>query len=145
MNSPNIVFLLLDAARADHFSCYGYHRETTPYIDTLAKDGSFYNNAYSNSIWSLPAYASLFTGKYPSSHGAVDWSKSIDPNSNILVNNINKYGMKPLQLRLIYSLAVTELLTHSTRLHGLKILADFHTLTTQLSNLLKEIYTPVRV
>jgi arylsulfatase A-like enzyme len=92
MTKPNIVVMLLDAARADHLSCYGYHRETTPFIDSIAESGTQYKNAYSNSIWSLPAYASLFTGKYPSDHGAVDWGKSINSESNLLVNSLNDAG-----------------------------------------------------
>lgn len=87
---PNIVFLLLDAARADHFSCYGHENRTTPFIDNLAADGVRYTRAYSNSIFSLPSYGSIFTGEYPSEHGAVDWSKQIDRNQ--LVSNLNDEG-----------------------------------------------------
>ncbi|RLM72253.1 hypothetical protein DVK05_01345 [Halorubrum sp. Atlit-8R] len=94
MTSPNIVIALLDAARADHFSCYGYNRKTTPFIDEIATNGDLYTSAYSNSIWSLPAYASLFTGKYPSEHKAVDWGQSIDPEENTLIDGVKEQGYK---------------------------------------------------
>lgn len=87
---PNIIFLLLDAARADHFSCYGYDNQTTPFIDSLAADGVRYERAFSNSIFSLPSYGSIFTGEYPSEHGAVDWSQRI--NRNVLVSSLNEQG-----------------------------------------------------
>lgn len=77
---PNVVVVLLDTVRADHLSCYGYERNTMPFVDSVASDGVVYERAYSTSIWSLPAYASLFTGAYPSEHGAVDWSRKIDEN-----------------------------------------------------------------
>lgn len=77
---PNIVVLLLDAARADHLSAYGYERETTPFIDELAADGVRYDPTYANGVFSLPSYASLFTGKYPTHHGAVDWNQRVDGN-----------------------------------------------------------------
>lgn len=87
---PNIVFLLLDAARADHFSCYGHENSTTPFIDSLAADGVRYSRTFSNSIFSLPSYGSIFSGEYPSEHGAVDWSQRIDENT--LVSNLNDAG-----------------------------------------------------
>jgi len=87
---PNIAVLLFDTLRADHLSCYGYDRETTPFIDSVAADSSVYERAFSNSIWSLPAYASLFTGSHPSEHGAVDWGKQVERNS--LVRAVNDMG-----------------------------------------------------
>lgn len=87
----NVVVLLLDTARADHLSCYGYDRETSPFIDSLADRGVRYENAYSNSIWSLPAYGSLFTGTLPSEHGAVDWTQRIE--SNVLTRRMNDAGV----------------------------------------------------
>lgn len=91
---PNIVCILLDTVRADHLSSYGYHRQTTPFIDTLAQNGAVYERAYSNSIWTLPAYASLFTGQYPSQHKAVNWNRQIV--SNTLVDGLNERGYATL-------------------------------------------------
>lgn len=90
MSKPNIVVLLLDAARADHVSTYGYERDTTPFIDHLAADGTKYDMTYANSIWSLPSYASIFTGEYPTNHGANDWNKSVDNNS--LIEGLQERG-----------------------------------------------------
>lgn len=90
MQQPNIVVLLLDAARVDHFSGYGYDRQTTPFIDKLISDGVRYDHTYANSIWSLPSYSSIFTGEYPTQHGAVDWSKRVNKNS--LVEGLNERG-----------------------------------------------------
>jgi hypothetical protein len=70
---PNVVVVLMDTARADRLSCYGNKRETTPFLDSLAEDGTRYEEAYSTSIWSLPAYTSLFTGELPSAHGVTSW------------------------------------------------------------------------
>lgn len=68
-DKPNIIFVVIDAARADHFSCYGYQRETTPNIDKLAKESTLYENAISAAGWTLPSHTSMFTGMYPSKHG----------------------------------------------------------------------------
>jgi arylsulfatase A-like enzyme len=67
---PPIVLITLDTTRADHLSCYGHHRETSPHLDRLADDGQLFKNAVAVSSWTLPTHASLFTGLYPSTHGA---------------------------------------------------------------------------
>ena len=66
--APNVILIVLDSVRADHMSCYGYDRPTTPNIDRIAEDGIVYDRAYSASCWTLPSHASLFTGLYPSKH-----------------------------------------------------------------------------
>ncbi len=66
---PNILLIVADALRADRLSCYGYNRPTTPELDALAREGTRFEYAYTASRWSLPAYASLFTGASVSRHG----------------------------------------------------------------------------
>ena len=68
-SDPNILLIVMDAARADHFSCYDYHRRTTPNIDRMAAEGLRFTQAVSSSSWTLPSHASLFTGLLPYEHG----------------------------------------------------------------------------
>ncbi len=67
---PSVVLVTLDTTRVDRLSCYGYGRPTSPHLDHLAQEGVRYTRAWSTSSWTLPAHASLFTGLYPSEHGA---------------------------------------------------------------------------
>ena len=67
---PNIVVLLLDCVRADHLGCYGYGRETSPAIDSIAGRGLRCELAVSPSSWTLPSVSSLLTGADPAIHGA---------------------------------------------------------------------------
>ncbi len=77
--SPTIVLITLDTTRADHLSCYGYARPTSPCIDRFAAEALIYENAISPATWTLPAHASLFTGKFVSSHGvALSCEGSLD-------------------------------------------------------------------
>jgi arylsulfatase A-like enzyme len=62
--------IVLDTVRAENMSAYGYARETTPGFDALAREGALYLDATSPSTWSLASHASLFTGLFPSVHGA---------------------------------------------------------------------------
>lgn len=72
MKRPNILLISIDTLRADHVSCYGYHRKTTPNLDQIASEGVLYKNAYSTAAWTPPAHASMLTGLYPSTHGVID-------------------------------------------------------------------------
>ena len=65
---PNIILMTIESLRADHVTCYGYERETTPHIDALAGQAIVYDQAYSVTSWTLPSHASIFTGLYPSAH-----------------------------------------------------------------------------
>jgi arylsulfatase A-like enzyme len=68
--APNILLIVMDTVRADAMSCYGQPLDATPAIDRLAREGTTFVNATSPAPWTLPAHASLFTGLYPSEHGA---------------------------------------------------------------------------
>jgi arylsulfatase A-like enzyme len=76
----NLLLVTLDTTRPDHLGCYGYERDTSPSLDRLAADALVYTRAFSTSSWTLPAHASLFTGMFPSSHGA-----RIDPHGPLIL------------------------------------------------------------
>lgn len=67
---PDVLLITLDTTRADHLGCYGHERATSPHLDALAAQSIRFTRALSTSSWTLPAHASLFTGKFPASHGA---------------------------------------------------------------------------
>jgi len=64
------MLLTLDTTRADSLGCYGYGRPTSPNLDRLASQSTQYTRAIASSSWTLPAHASIFTGKFTASHGA---------------------------------------------------------------------------
>lgn len=68
---PDVLLIVVDALRADHLSCYGYDRPTTPRLDRLAEETTLYERAFSTTSWTPPAHASMFTGLYPSRHGTI--------------------------------------------------------------------------
>ncbi len=59
---PNIVILGIDSLRADHLSCYGYDRLTTPRLDRFASQGALFENTFSPHIPTTSAYAMMLTG-----------------------------------------------------------------------------------
>jgi arylsulfatase A-like enzyme len=74
---PNIILMVLDTVRADHVSCYGYSRHTTPNIDAIATRGTLFENAYAPAPWTLASLASIFTGLLPHQHGA-NWATPLN-------------------------------------------------------------------
>ena len=70
---PNVLLILLDTTRADHFGSYGYEvRTTSPNMDALAKRSVRFTRAYSQAPWTTPSVASLLTSRYPSELGLRD-------------------------------------------------------------------------
>jgi arylsulfatase A-like enzyme len=68
---PNIVILAVDALRADHLGCYGYHRPTSPNIDQIAAGGVLCENFFCAGLPTQPSFTSLYTGQHPIRHGIV--------------------------------------------------------------------------
>lgn len=71
-NRPNVLLIVLDTQRADYLSSYGYHRTTTPHLDSLAAQGVLFERAFASSSWTLPTHASLFTGLMGFQHRSED-------------------------------------------------------------------------
>ena len=64
----NVILISIDDLRSDHLGCYGYHRETSPTIDRLARQGVRFVNAFTAAPWTLPSHMSMLTSLYPSEH-----------------------------------------------------------------------------
>ena len=64
----NLVIVVLDAARADHFGAYGYPRDTTPHFDRFAAEGTLFERHFTTAPMTKPSTASLFSGLYPDTH-----------------------------------------------------------------------------
>ena len=50
---PNILLFAIDSILADHMSCYGYPRLTTPHLDNFARGGTLFERTYSAHIPTL--------------------------------------------------------------------------------------------
>ena len=66
---PNILMLTIDSLRADRLGCYTGGARATAGIDTLAAQGVRFTRAYTASVSTVPANASILTGVYPARHG----------------------------------------------------------------------------
>jgi arylsulfatase A-like enzyme len=75
--SINVILITISSLRADHVSCLGYTRDTTPNFDAFAGENILFRNAFATSGWMMPAHGSIFTSLYPTLHGATHIDKSL--------------------------------------------------------------------
>ena len=88
----NVVLISVDTLRADHLSCYGYKRPTSPHIDQVAKEGVLFENVVAASNWTVPSHMSLFTSLYPSAHGVEDTDRRLGDAVPTLAQVLAKQG-----------------------------------------------------
>ena len=65
----NVVIIVLDAARPDHFGCYGDERGLTPNIDEFADGAVVFSNVVTAAPYTVASVATLFSGVRPERHG----------------------------------------------------------------------------
>ncbi|HEU4400629.1 MAG TPA: sulfatase [Candidatus Polarisedimenticolia bacterium] len=94
--APNVLLVVIDTARADRFSFDGYRRDTSPRIAALAREGAVYERACTPAPWTLPAHASLFTGLFPSRHGADSGHLRLDDDLPTLAEAFRGAGYRTL-------------------------------------------------
>lgn len=66
----HIVLVSLDALGARHVGAYGHEVDTTPYLDRLAAEGTLFEAAYTQQLWTLTSHLTMMTGLSPQAHGA---------------------------------------------------------------------------
>ena len=68
---PNIIFILTDDHRWDHFGCTGHPFLRTPNLDRIAGEGVMFGNSFVTTSLCSPSRASFLTGQYAHRHGVV--------------------------------------------------------------------------
>jgi arylsulfatase A-like enzyme len=85
----NLIIITIDTLRADHLSCYGYNKQTTPRIDAFAEGCSLFENVLCQSPQTLPSHASLFTGMHPRKHKAISHESLVGEGITTLAEILN--------------------------------------------------------
>ena len=75
VRKSNIVLLTIDCLRPDHLSLYGYHKNTSPNIDNLAKKGVVFRQAISNGAGTSTGFPPLLTSNYSLVHPFIELEK----------------------------------------------------------------------
>ena len=64
----SVILIVVDTLRADHLGLYGYDRPTSPTLDAWAAEGRVFEHAFAPAPWTLPSFASIYTGRWPLIH-----------------------------------------------------------------------------
>lgn len=89
---PNVVLILTDDQRYDELGFLNPELNT-PNIDSLAKEGVFFRNAFVTTSLCSPSRASILTGQYAHAHGIVDnLARDIKPNTVFFPQLLQKEG-----------------------------------------------------
>lgn len=67
-----ILYIDIDSLRPDHLGCYGYHRATSPTIDSIARDGIRFDNYYVTDSPCLPSRTAMWSGRFGIHNGVVN-------------------------------------------------------------------------
>lgn len=66
---PNVLMIVMDAARRDALEPYGAPAGQTPVLAQLARRGHVVDGVYATSSWTVPSHSSLFSGLMPRAAG----------------------------------------------------------------------------
>jgi arylsulfatase len=91
----NVIMVLEDALRADHLSCYGYPRQTTPVKDAFADRGLRFTRCFAQATKTRFSCPSFMTSLYPTATGVEgNWNPhpSLHPNHITIAEVLRRRG-----------------------------------------------------
>lgn len=91
---PNVVLIVLDTVRADFLAVSEENRTSSllPSLDRISDEGLTFTKARSAAPWTVPSHASIFTGLYPHSHGAVHEAFHLGTGVNTIAEELRSHG-----------------------------------------------------
>ncbi len=98
-----ILYIDIDTLRPDHLGCYGYHRQTSPNIDAIARQAGVFENVHASDVPCLPSRTALLTGRFGIhngvvNHGGTDADPVIDGASREFWSRLHQESL-PSQLK----------------------------------------------
>lgn len=91
-NTKNVILISLDTLRPDHLGCYGYSRDTSPSIDSFAKESALFQNTFATSPWTLPSHVSMLTSLNCINHQVYHINQTMDPSLLTLADILRTKG-----------------------------------------------------
>ena len=94
MKQPHILFITDDQHRYDYLEMPGKYPVKTPNLARIAKEGIWYQHAYSNAPLCMPARCSLHNGLYAHQHGMMTNRGHWDFNLPTVQQALQQHGYK---------------------------------------------------
>ncbi|MFB6283431.1 MAG: sulfatase-like hydrolase/transferase, partial [Halobacteria archaeon] len=92
MDVPNVLLIIMDSVRSRNTSLHGYEKETTPFLNELKDEATFYEQARASGEKSVSSHVSLFTGLEVPEHGVTNPNRSLKPGNTIWETLSEDYG-----------------------------------------------------
>jgi choline-sulfatase len=90
-----VVLISIDTLRSDHLPAYGYRNVETPALDAFRREAILYSRAYTHVPLTLPAHATIFTGRLPAEHGIRDnIGYTLSPTAETLAERLRNAGYR---------------------------------------------------
>jgi arylsulfatase len=86
---PNIILIVIDALRAGNLGCYGGESKASPNIDKLAENGIQFTDCFSSWNTTDQSLTSIFSGRYPRTHGIVHHGDKVTPEDLLAYGKLN--------------------------------------------------------
>lgn len=98
MRRPNILVILTDQQRWDTIGLNGNDQVQTPNLDSLARSGACFSNAYANCPVCMPSRMSMLSGQYPASLRICCNGIEMPPDVMCLQHILKPYGYRTANL-----------------------------------------------
>ena len=92
--SPDIVLIVLDSARPDHFGCYGYKHDTSPKLDYLASESFVFTNAFATASYTTCSMPTMLTGLSFLDHGVTNRRHILPESVTTLAESLQQRGYR---------------------------------------------------
>lgn len=89
--NTNVILVSLQCLRPDHLGVYGYKRDTSPNMDSLAKSSVLFDNTVSQANLTPVAMMSVLTSQYPRVNGMIAFDAAKDAVKSRTLPEILKY------------------------------------------------------
>jgi len=89
---PNFVFIITDDISAGDLGVYGNQAIKTPNLDSIARQGLVFDNAYLTISSCSPSRNSIITGRYPHNTGAPEIHVELPKDQHTFIQYLQKAG-----------------------------------------------------
>lgn len=93
---PDVVLVVLDAARADRFSAYGEARDVTPHLDRLARESLVFESATAECPYTTCSMPNLLAGLTFTQHGVISRGQRLAQDARTLAGELAELGYRTL-------------------------------------------------
>jgi len=96
---PNVLFLVPEQLYADRLGCYGYPLDTSPNMDSFAREGVRFENCFSQTAKCIPSRVGTLSGRYASTGGYMKMATKLKGNDPNIVRCFREAGYRTFLFR----------------------------------------------